>query len=187
MFPFEHHRHILRAGDPTDLIGDLFAQSLLQLQAMRKLVRNPREFREAQHFSVGDVTDGDITPEWQKMVFTERCDPYAGHTYQLVGGHRGKRRLGRARRRPTDVASLGALRDQDPPLWRAATRALMQAAWDNQPASASSRTERYAHYYVHYYVDDLYSCPYISLPHGTGVMSAHSVTLKGDVRVFALK
>lgn len=63
----------------------------------------------------------------------------------------------------------------------------MQAAWDNQPASASSRTERYAHDYVHYYVVDLFSCPYISLPHGTGVMSAHSVTLKGDVRVFALK
>ena len=61
--PFEHHRHILRAGDPTDLIGDLLAQSLLQLQAMRKLVRNPREFREAQHFCVGDVADGDITPE----------------------------------------------------------------------------------------------------------------------------
>jgi len=31
MFPFEHRRHILRAGDPTDLIGDLFAKSLLQL------------------------------------------------------------------------------------------------------------------------------------------------------------
>jgi hypothetical protein len=64
MFPFEHHRHILRAGDPTDLIGDLFAQSLLQLQAMR----NPRKFGEAQHFCVGDVTNGDITPEWQEMV-----------------------------------------------------------------------------------------------------------------------
>ena len=63
----------------------------------------------------------------------------------------------------------------------------MQAAWDNQPASASSRTERYAHYYVHYYVDDLYSRPYISLPHGTGVMSAQSVTLKRDVHVFALR
>jgi hypothetical protein len=68
MFPFEYHRHILRAGDPTDLIGDLLAQLLLQLQAMSKLVRNPREFREAQHFCVGDVTNGDITPEWQKMV-----------------------------------------------------------------------------------------------------------------------
>ena len=64
MFPFEHHRHILRAGDPTDLIGDLFAQSLLQLQAMRKLLRNAGEFREAQHFCVGDVTNGNITPEW---------------------------------------------------------------------------------------------------------------------------
>ena len=63
MFPFEHRRYILRAGDPADLIGDLFVQSLLQLQAMRKLVRYPREFREAQHFSVGDVTNGDITPE----------------------------------------------------------------------------------------------------------------------------
>jgi len=68
MFPFEHHRHILCAGDPTDLIGDLLAQSLLQLQAMRKLLRNAREFREAQHFFVGDVPDGDITPEWQEMV-----------------------------------------------------------------------------------------------------------------------
>ena len=96
MFPFEHHCHILCAGDPTDLVGDLLAQSLLQLQAMRKLVRNPREFREAQHFCVGDVADGDITPEWQEMVLTKRCDPYAGHTYHLVGGHRGKRRLGGA-------------------------------------------------------------------------------------------
>jgi hypothetical protein len=68
MFPFEHHRHMLRSGDPSNLIGDLFAQSLLQLQAMRKLLRNPREFREAQDFFVGDVTDGDITPEWQEMV-----------------------------------------------------------------------------------------------------------------------
>lgn len=56
MFPFEHHRHILLAGDSTDLIGGLFAQSLLQLQAMCKLVRYPREFREAKHFSVEDVT-----------------------------------------------------------------------------------------------------------------------------------
>ena len=55
---------MLRAGDPTDLIGDVFAQSLLQLQAMRKLVRNAREFREAQHFCVGDVPNGNITPEW---------------------------------------------------------------------------------------------------------------------------
>ena len=47
MFTFEYHRHILRAGDPTDLIGDLLAQLLLQLQAMSKLVRNPREFLEA--------------------------------------------------------------------------------------------------------------------------------------------
>ena len=47
MFTFEYHRHILRAGDPTDLIGDLLAQLLLQLQAMSKLVRNPREFRVA--------------------------------------------------------------------------------------------------------------------------------------------
>jgi hypothetical protein len=68
MFPFEHHRHMLCAGDPTDLIGDLLAKSLLQLQAMRKLLRNPRKFREAQDFFVGDVTDGDITPEWQEMV-----------------------------------------------------------------------------------------------------------------------
>ena len=68
MFTFEYHRHILRAGDPTDLIGDLLAQLLLQLQAMSKLVRNPCEFREAQHFCVGDVTNGDITPEWQKVV-----------------------------------------------------------------------------------------------------------------------
>jgi len=75
----------------------VFAQSLLQLQAMCKLLRNPREFREAKDFFVGDVTNGDITPEWQEMVLTERCDSYAGHTYQLVGGHRGKRRLGRAR------------------------------------------------------------------------------------------
>src|SRR5258706_16009240 len=93
MFPFEHHRYALRSGDPSDLIGDLLAQSLLQLQAMRELVRNPREFREAQHFVVGDVPNGDLTPEWQEMVLTERCDPYAGHTYQLGGGHRGKRRL----------------------------------------------------------------------------------------------
>ena len=68
MFPFEHYRHILRAGDPSDLIGDLLAQPLLQLQAMRKLLCNAREFREAQHFFVGDVTNGDITPEWQEMV-----------------------------------------------------------------------------------------------------------------------
>ena len=26
------------------------------------------EFREARDFFVGDVTDGDITPEWQEMV-----------------------------------------------------------------------------------------------------------------------
>jgi len=38
------------------------------LQAMRELVRNPREFREAQHFVVGDVPNGDLTPEWQEMV-----------------------------------------------------------------------------------------------------------------------
>ena len=44
---------MLRPGDPRDLIGDLLAQPLLQLQAMRKLVRNPREFRETQHFVVG--------------------------------------------------------------------------------------------------------------------------------------
>jgi hypothetical protein len=68
MFPFEHHRHILCAGDPTDLIGDLLAQSLLQLQAMGTLLRNAREFRKAQHFCVWDVTNGDITPEWQEMV-----------------------------------------------------------------------------------------------------------------------
>ncbi len=68
MFPFEHHRHILCPGDPSDLIGDLLAQPLLQLQAMRTLLRNAREFREAQHFFVGDVTNGDITPEWQEMV-----------------------------------------------------------------------------------------------------------------------
>ena len=183
MFPFEHHRHILCAGDPTDLIGDLLAKPLLQLQTMRKLLRNPRKFREAQDFFVGDVTDGDITPEWQEMVLTERCDPYAGHTYQLVGGHRGKRRLGRARRRPTDVASLGALRDQDLPRWRAATHALMQAVGNNRPALAASRLERY----IHYYVDDQYSCLYISLPQCARVMSAHHVTLKGDVRVFALR
>jgi hypothetical protein len=68
MFPFEHHRYVLRSGDPSDLIGDLLAQSFLQLQAMRELVRNPREFREAQHFVVGDVPNGDLTPEWQEMV-----------------------------------------------------------------------------------------------------------------------
>jgi hypothetical protein len=55
MFPFEHHRYILRAGDPSDLIDDLLAQPLLELQAMRKLVRNPREFREAQDFFVFSV------------------------------------------------------------------------------------------------------------------------------------
>ncbi len=71
MFPFEHHRHILRPSDPSDLISDLLAQPLLQLQAMRKLVRNAREFREAQDFFVGDVTNGDIAPEWQEMVLTE--------------------------------------------------------------------------------------------------------------------
>ena len=37
------------------------------------------------------------------------------------------------------------------------------------------------------YVDDLYTCPYISLPQGTGVMSAHGVILKGDARVLALR
>ena len=68
MFPFEHHRHILCAGDLTDLIGDLLAKPLLQLQTMRKLLRNPRKFREAQDFSIGDVANGDITPEWQEMV-----------------------------------------------------------------------------------------------------------------------
>ena len=68
MFPFEYHRHILRAGDPSDLIGDLLAQLLLQLQAMSKLVRNACEFREAQHFCVGDVPNGDLAPEWQEMV-----------------------------------------------------------------------------------------------------------------------
>ena len=66
--PLEHHRYVLRSGDPSDLIDDLLAQSLLQLQAMRELVRNPREFREAQHFVVGDVPNGDLTPEWQEMV-----------------------------------------------------------------------------------------------------------------------
>ena len=71
MFPFEHQRYILRAGDPSDLIGDLLAQPLLELPAMRKLVRNLCEFREAQHFFVRDVTNGDITPEWQEMVLTE--------------------------------------------------------------------------------------------------------------------
>ena len=68
MFPFEHHRHILCPGDPSDLIGDLLAQPLLQLQAMRTLLCNAREFREAQHFFIGDVTNRDITPEWQEMV-----------------------------------------------------------------------------------------------------------------------
>jgi hypothetical protein len=68
MFPFEHHRHILRPSDPSDLIGYLLAQLLLQLQSMRTLLRNSRKFREAQDFFVGDVTDGDITPEWQEMV-----------------------------------------------------------------------------------------------------------------------
>jgi hypothetical protein len=76
MLPFEHHRHILRASDPRNLIGDLLAQPLLQLQAMGKLLRNAREFREAQDLCVGDVANGDITPEWQEMVLTERCDPY---------------------------------------------------------------------------------------------------------------
>ena len=71
MFPFEHHRHILRPSDPSDLIGYLLAQLLLPLQSMCKLLRNAREFREAQHLFVGDVTDGDITPEWQEMVLTE--------------------------------------------------------------------------------------------------------------------
>ena len=97
MFPFEHHRHIHRPGNPRDLIGDLSAQLLLQLQAMRKLVRNAREFREAQHFFVWDVANGDITPEGQEMVLTERCHPYTGHTDQLVGGQRGKCRLGGTR------------------------------------------------------------------------------------------
>jgi hypothetical protein len=63
----------------------------------------------------------------------------------------------------------------------------MQAAWDNRPALAASRFERDVHYYIHYYVADLYSSSYISLRYCTGVMSAHSVTFKGDVRVFALR
>lgn len=113
MFSFEHYRHMLRAGDTTDLIGDLLAQSLLQLQAMRKLLRNARKFREAQHFSVWDVADGDITPEWQEMVLTERCDPYAGHTYQLVGGHRGKCRLSGAR-----IILYKFAPGSGPPTWR---------------------------------------------------------------------
>jgi hypothetical protein len=44
------------------------AQSLLQLQAMRKLLGNAREFREAQHVVVGEVANGDLTPEGQEMV-----------------------------------------------------------------------------------------------------------------------
>jgi hypothetical protein len=52
MLPFEHHRHVLRPGDPTDLIGNLLSQPLLQLQAMSKLLRNPRKFREAQRRGV---------------------------------------------------------------------------------------------------------------------------------------
>jgi hypothetical protein len=31
------------------------------------------------------------------VVLTERCHPYAGNTHHLVGSHRGKGRLGRAR------------------------------------------------------------------------------------------
>jgi hypothetical protein len=71
MLPFEQHRHILRASDARNLIGDLLAQALLQLQAMRKLLHNAREFREAQDLCVWDVANGDITPEWQEMVLTE--------------------------------------------------------------------------------------------------------------------
>src|SRR6266702_801237 len=72
MFPFEHHRHIHRPG-------------------------KAREFREPQNLFVGNVANGDLTPEGQEMVFAERGDPQTGHTDQLVGGHRGKRRLGGAR------------------------------------------------------------------------------------------
>ena len=72
MFPFEQNRHMLRASDPRNLIGDVLAEPLLQLQAMRKLLRNAREFREAQDLCVGNVANGDLTPEWQEMVLTER-------------------------------------------------------------------------------------------------------------------
>jgi len=72
MFPFEHYCHILRTSDPNNLIGYLLAQSLLELQAMRKLVRNPCKFREAQDFFVGDVANGDIAPEGEEVVLAER-------------------------------------------------------------------------------------------------------------------
>ena len=77
MFPFEHHRNVLRSGEPSDLIGDLLAQSLLQLQAMRELVRNPREFREAQHFVVGDVPNGDprIWVKFRPYFYKWEIDP----------------------------------------------------------------------------------------------------------------
>jgi hypothetical protein len=52
------------------------------------------------------------------------------------------------------------------------------------PAQAAEVSDGY---YIHYYVADLYSCSYISLLYCTGVMIAHSVTFKGDVRVFALR
>ena len=97
MFPGEHHCYIHCPSNARDLIGDLSAHPLLQLQAMRKLLRNAREFRKAQHFVVGDVANGDLTPEGQQMVLAERGDPYARYTHQLVGGHRGKCRLGGAR------------------------------------------------------------------------------------------
>src|SRR6266568_8089772 len=74
MFPGEHHRYISRPGDPRDLIGDLLTQSLLQLQAMRKLLGNAREFREAQHVVVGEVANGDLTPEGQEMVLIAVVD-----------------------------------------------------------------------------------------------------------------
>ncbi len=41
MFPFEHHRYVLRSGDPSDLIDDLLAQSFLQLQAIRANFERP--------------------------------------------------------------------------------------------------------------------------------------------------
>lgn len=67
---FNHHSNATGTSGPSDCLRNLLGEPFLNLKALREAGRQANELREANNFSLGEVSDVNLSVEGQHVMFT---------------------------------------------------------------------------------------------------------------------
>lgn len=84
MRTFADNRNTKRVDFGTDRFRDLVGHALLQLQAARKDVDQPRDLTEADDTSVRDIRDVALAEKWKQVVFAQAVKVDVPHDDHLA-------------------------------------------------------------------------------------------------------